>query len=94
MTAMVASPGRGFAAWVFGALLVATAVANLAWVHPVPAVGYLVASLLYLPPATASLRRRSGIRIHPVFQVGLGIAIVMFTLGVSDLGDMLDGGLG
>lgn len=81
------------AGWVFGVLLLATAGANLLLVHPVPALGYLLASLLYLPPATAFLRRRLGVRIHPLVQVGAGIAIVLFTLGVSDLGDIIDGRL-
>lgn len=28
--------------------------------------------------------------VHPAFKVVLGIVVVMFTLGVSDLGDMID----
>lgn len=78
------------AEWLFGLVLVGIALANLVLVHPVPAVAYLVASLLYLPPASAFLYRRLGLTIHPVVKVGLAIAIVLFTLGVSDLGDMID----
>lgn len=78
------------AEWLFGLVLMGVALANLLFVHPVPAVAYLLASLLYLPPASAFLHRRLGLAFHPVVKVGLGIAIVVFTLGVSDLGDMID----
>lgn len=93
MSASTAPHAGRLAGWAFGALLVATAVATLLLVHPVPAIGYLLASLLYLPPSTDVLRRRLGLRVHPLVQVLLGVAIVMFTLGVSDLGDILDGSL-
>ena len=76
--------------WLFGILLLAVGVANLVLVHPVPALAYALVSLVYLPPARAFLKRRSGFSIHPVVRVALGIVIVMFTLGVSDLGEMMD----
>ena len=76
--------------WLFGIVLLAVGVANLLLVHPVPALGYGLVSLVYLPPARASLERRAGISIHPVARIALGIVAVMFTLGVSDLGDMID----
>ena len=85
--AMAADP----VGWLFGLLVLGIGVANLLLVHPVPAIGYALASLVYLPPANALLRRRLGVAIHPLAKVALGIAIVMFTLGVSDLGDILDG---
>ena len=93
MSAATAPFAARLAGWSFGALLVATAVATLLLVHPVPAIGYVLASLLYLPPATDFLQRRFGLRVHPLLQAALGVAILMFTLGVSDLGDMLDGSL-
>jgi uncharacterized membrane protein YidH (DUF202 family) len=76
--------------WLFAALLLVVGVANLLFVDPVPALGYALVSLVYLPPAIAVLRDRFGISIHPVAKIVLGIVIVMFTLGVSDLGDMID----
>lgn len=85
----VGAPPR-VAEWLFGLVLLGVAVANVVLVHPVPAMAYLVASLLYLPPASAWLQRRLGLSIHPVVKVGLGIAVAMFTLGVSDLGDRID----
>lgn len=63
---------------------------NLLLVHPVPAVAYAFVSLVYLPPTSAWLTDRLGIRIHPGVKIVLGVGIVMFTLGVSDLGEMID----
>ena len=76
--------------WLFALLVIAVGVANLVLVDPVPALAYALTSLVYLPPATGALRDRFGISIHPVAQVVFGIVIVVFTLGVSDLGDMID----
>jgi len=76
--------------WIFAGLVLAVGVANLLFVNPVPAMAYGLISLVYVPPANALLRHRFGIPIHTIAKVALGIAIVMFTLGVSDLGDMID----
>ena len=76
--------------WLFGILVLAIGVANLLLVHPVPAVGFGLASLVYLPPVRALLKQRLGYSIHPVVRIGLAIVLVMFTLDVSDLGDMID----
>jgi hypothetical protein len=76
--------------WMFAGLVLAAGIANLALVDPVPALAYGLASLVYLPPANAVLKDRFGVSIHPVVKIALGIVIVMFTLGVSDLGDMID----
>ena len=81
---------RSIPAWLFGVLVLGIATANLLLVHPVPALAYAVVSLVYLPPVGAFVRRRFRVSIPAWLQVGLGIALVMFTLGVSDLGDMVD----
>lgn len=78
------------AGWLFGSLLIAVGLANLLVVHPVPAIAYALVALIYLPPAGAVLKRRFGVSIHPLAKVACAIAILAFTLGVSDLGDMLD----
>ena len=65
--------------------------ANLILVHPVPGGIALLISLVYLPPLEAKLRSNWNITIPPVIKLLLFIAIVWFTLGVSDLGDMIDG---
>ena len=78
------------AGWLFGLLLLAIGVANLLLVHPVPAAAYALVSLVYFPPTRAALKDRFGVSIHPVAKIVLGLVVVMFTLGVSDLGDMID----
>lgn len=76
--------------WLFGALLVATGIANFVLVHPVPAAAYLLASLIYFPPSSAALTRALGWRPPVAIKVIAGVAILWFTLGISDLGDMID----
>lgn len=78
------------AGWLFGVVVLGIGVANLLLVHPVPAAGYALLSLVYFPPVNAALRDRAGLSIHPLVKIGLAIVVVMFTLGVSDLGDMID----
>ena len=79
-----------FAGWTFGLLLLGIGLANLLLVHPVPAVGYGLVSLVYLPPANAVLKDHFGVAIPGFVKIALAIVVVMFTLGVSDLGDMID----
>ena len=74
----------------FAAAVFAIGVLNLIFVHPVPGVVYLLLSLVYLPAANAVLRAGFGFSIPVVGKIILGIFIIMFTLGVSDLGDMID----
>ena len=76
--------------WIVAVLVLGIGVANLVLVHPVPAIGYGLVSLAYVPPVNAFLENRLGISIHPIAKIALGIVIVLFTLGVSDLGDMID----
>lgn len=76
--------------WSFGLVVLAIGVANLLLVHPVPGLAYGLVALLYLPPVDRLLGKRFGYSIPPIAKVAIGVAIVMFTLGVSDLGDMID----
>ena len=76
--------------WLFAALVFTAGVANLFLVHPVPGFAYLLISLVYLPPVDDMLKRKFGFSILPIVKIILGIIIIMFTLGVSDLGDMID----
>lgn len=78
------------AGWFFGLVVLGIGVANLLLVHPVPAAAYALVSLVYFPPASAALKDRFGFSIPLFLKTLLGIGVVMFTLGVSDLGDMLD----
>lgn len=76
--------------WIVGLLVVAVGVLNLILVHLVPSLGYFLLSLVYLPPANAKLKERFGFTIPLVLKIILGVVLFMFTLGVSDLGDMID----
>jgi hypothetical protein len=76
--------------WLFGIIVLTIGVLNLFLVHPVPAVVYFFLSFVYFPPANAVLRKSFGFPIPLAVKIVLGIFIIMFTLGVSDLGDMID----
>lgn len=76
--------------WIFAVVLLAIGVLNIVLVHPVPGVIYLLLSVVYLPPANAMLKEKLDFSIPLVVKIILGIIIIMFTLGVSDLGDMID----
>ncbi|WP_162056375.1 hypothetical protein [Pontibacter pamirensis] len=75
---------------IFAAVLFVIGVLNILLIHPVPGIAYFLLSFLYLPPANAILSERLGFSIPLVIKIILGIVIIMFTLGVSDLGDMID----
>ena len=62
----------------------------LALVHPVPAIVCLLLSLIFFPPLNEVIYRRSGFRIPLLVKISVFIIIFWFTLGVSDLGDMID----
>lgn len=79
-----------FISWLFGLVVLTIGIANVFLVHPVPGVIYLLLSLVYLPPANAFLWERTGFAIPTVVKIILGVVIIWFTLGVSDLGDMID----
>ena len=62
----------------------------MALVHLVPGIVYLILSLIYFPPSSAVLTKTFGFLVPVILKVVLAIIIFMFTLGVSDLGDIID----
>jgi hypothetical protein len=80
--------------WLLGLVVLAIGIANLLLVHPVPGIVFILLSLLFFPPVNAVLRQRAGFSIPIAVKIILGIVIIWFTLGVSDLGDMIDGVVG
>ena len=76
--------------WIFGIVVLTIGVLNILLVHPVPGIVYLLLSLVYFPPANAYFRKMLGFRIPLLVKIVLGVVLIMFTLGVSDLGDMID----
>ncbi|WP_207435367.1 hypothetical protein [Sabulibacter ruber] len=76
--------------WVFAFTLFVIGVINVVLIHPVPGIAYFVLAFIYAPPTNQLLQSRFGFSIPLAVKVILFVAIVMFTLGVSDLGDMVD----
>jgi hypothetical protein len=76
--------------WIFGTIVFAVGVLNILLVHPVPGLVYLLLSTVYFPITNALIKKHVGFSIPVVVKIILGIIIIMFTLGVSDLGDMFD----
>jgi hypothetical protein len=76
--------------WLFGITIMIVGLLNIFLVHPVPGIIYLFLSLIYLPPVNNVLLEKLGISIPILLKIVLGVVIFMFTLGVSDLGDMID----
>ena len=73
-----------------GAIVFVIGVLNLFLVHPVPGLVFIAVALLYLPGTNALLERRLGFAIPTGVKIALGLLVIWFTLGVSDLGDMID----
>ncbi|MET0760627.1 MAG: hypothetical protein ABWZ56_09420 [Flavobacterium sp.] len=76
--------------WLFGLVVFAIGVLNLFLVHAVPGVICILLSLIYFPPINEILKKRCGFSVPLAVKIILGIVIIWFTLGVSDLGDMID----
>ena len=76
--------------WIFGILVFTIGMLNLLLVHPVPGIVFLLLSFLFFPPVNDWFKQNFGFFIPFVLRVILGILVIWFTLGVSDLGDMID----
>jgi len=74
--------------WLFGLVVLIIGVANLFLVHPTPGIIYLLLSLLYFPPVKEILKEKFGFAIPLAVKIILGIVIIWFTLGISDLADI------
>jgi len=74
--------------WIFASLLIITGILNMVLVHPVPGIVYFLLSMVYLPPANSFMRDRFGFTIPLFIKAPLAVIIILFTLGVSDLGEM------
>jgi len=76
--------------WIFGIVVFTIGLLNLFLVHPVPGIVFLLLSFIYYPPVNDFLRKSFGFSIPLVVKIIQGVVIIWFTLGVSDLGDMID----
>lgn len=76
--------------WVLGIVVFTIGAANLILIHPVPGIIGLTLSLLFFPPVNDFFQQKFNFRVPLAVKIILGLAIIWFTLGVSDLGDMID----
>ena len=76
--------------WLVAILVITIGILNLLFVHPVPGIAYLLLSCVYLPPINTIIKNSLGFAIPLLVKIILGVALFMFTFGVSDLGDMID----
>lgn len=76
------------AGWAFGLLVFTIGVLNLFLVHPVPGIVYMLLAFVFFPFTNVFLRKQFGFAIPLVVRIVLGVFIMWFTLGVSDLAEM------
>jgi hypothetical protein len=76
--------------WIAFAIIATIGLLNLFLVHPVPGIVFLLISMVYFPPAAMFFQKIFGTAIPFLVKLILFIIIVWFTLGISDLGDMID----
>jgi predicted PurR-regulated permease PerM len=76
--------------WVLGLAVLTIGILNLILVHAVPGIIGLLLSLLFFPPVNDVLKKTFGFTIPFAVKVILALFIFWFTLGISDLGDMID----
>ena len=74
--------------WLFGLLLVTLGILNLLLVHPVPGLIYLFLALIFLPPISRAFEKHFRLYIPVALKIILGILILWFTLGISDLAEI------
>ena len=76
--------------WILAVVVFVIGILYLVFVHPVPALVSIIVSLIILPPVNAALKNKVGFAVPFAVRLGLGLFLIWFTLGVSDLGDMID----
>ena len=77
--------------WLFGIAVMATGILNTFWGND-PGYGIFIflLSFAYFPPATAFLKKISGISIPLLAKIILGVFILWSAVGVADLFDKVD----
>ena len=81
---------KNLISWIFGAIILILGLLNLFLIHPVPGIAFLVFSLIFFPPVDDLLLKKLGFSIPFAGKLVFFIIIIWFTLGVSDLGDLID----
>jgi hypothetical protein len=73
-----------------GTIIVDIGVVNVLFVHPVPGIILLLLSLLCFSPSERVLQKLLGWTLPITITIILFMVILWFTLGINDLGDMID----
>jgi hypothetical protein len=77
--------------WLFGILVMAVGTVNMFWGNdPEFGVFIFLLAFLYLPPANAFFKKRTGFAVPLGLKIILGIFIVWVTLGVGELFDKIN----
>jgi hypothetical protein len=76
--------------WFFGLAVLTIGILNLILIHPVPGIVGICLSLFFFPPVNNLLLKRFGFAIPFAVKIFLALFIFWFTLGISDLGDVID----
>ncbi|QNA43315.1 hypothetical protein [Lacibacter sediminis] len=77
--------------WFFGLAVLTIGILNLVLIHPVPGIVGICLSLLFFPQVNELLKKWFGFVLPFAVKVFLALFIFWFTLGISDLGDVIDG---
>lgn len=81
---------KGVVNYFFGLIIFSIGILNLIWVHPVPGIFFLLASLVYFAPLNRVLLKKFNFTFPFLIKILFGLLLIWFTLGVSDLGDRID----
>lgn len=76
--------------WVFWFIFFSLGVLNFIYVGVVPGIIYLLLSLIYLPPFNFFLKTKYNFEFAPIIKIMIAILTLWFTLGVSDLFELLE----
>lgn len=80
-----------FLSWAFGILVIAAAIINIFWGNDRGfGIFLFVLSFLYFPPVNDFIKLKTGLGIHFVAKILLGIFIVWAVMGVGELPDKIN----
>lgn len=76
--------------WILGLTIVAIGILNLILVHPVPGIVFILLAVVFVPKVNNMFREKLGFKIPLAAKIILFVILIWFTLGISDLGEMID----
>ena len=85
---MIRLTAKGLLDWVLVVIFGLLGVMNLAWVHVVPGVFYLIVSALYVPSVIGLLEVFVGFKIPYVVRIAAAFVLLWATIAVGDLAEM------